>query len=544
MRERTVHITRGCNLACPTCDHRGRLQPTAEAVRGALRIASAGRPETIFLRGGEPLLLRDLPDLVRLARSEGAGRVVVDTNALLASDTRVLQPVVDAGLAGARVFLPAGDDGGWEAFVGVAGGLVRVRLGIANLRAAGVSVALRHPVERATIGALPGVIAFAASFEGPTLPVLLDVRDGGRLPADVAALAERAGVTLAVLPGAAGTIPADLPVLSFPGAESARPARVREQPVPSDDVFSVLYEEDDGRTDTARVALTWRCDQRCAMCDLAAVAGAPSDQALSLAVEAAAERGVRRLVLTGGEPTLDPRLPDVIRHARRAGIRLVELQTNAVRLGEGDRAAALAAAGLGRAFVSLHAADATTSDGLTGAPGTHARTLAGIDALLASGVEVDLNCVISRANLSDLGALVDLVHARWAAHARFGRVHFHTVRADPNAGDLMAERWRDIVPPLSALGSPLRAALDRCLAVGVPFTGPSSAMGVPWCVLDGDPRYLGALEGPAASRPHRAERPLFARAPACDGCRLVDRCPGVRRDYLALHGTDGLRTLR
>ena len=307
------------------------------------------------------------------------------------------------------------------------------------------------------------------------------------------------------------------------------------------EVFSVPFVDPvTGRTETARLATTYRCDQRCVMCDLHRLGGDLPDEAIEAAIARAARSGVGRLILTGGEPALDPRLPALVRRARAVGIGLVELQTNAVPLADGEAAAALAEAGLGRALVSLHSADALVSDAITRAPGTHAQTLRGIDRLLEAGVVVHLNAVILRTNVDGLEDLVLLVARRWAAREGFGELHLHTARADVDD----PVRWRRIVPSLRVVGPRLRAALDQCHRLGVRFSGPGSAMGVPYCVLDGDPRYLGPLAGPGASRRHRAEQAMFTRLEVCEGCRLRGRCPGVRRDYVALYGAEGLTRLR
>jgi molybdenum cofactor biosynthesis enzyme MoaA len=536
MREQTVHLTERCNLACPSCRPRGGPQPGLAALRAAVAAAARRGPARLFLEGGEPLLLRALPELVALARSLGVPEVVVATNGLLCADARRVRRLAEAGLTGARLLLPAADAEAWTRFTARPDGLRLVVQGIANLRAAGVALTLRHPVT-ADGGDPAAVVAFAAALGAPVPDVEIDLRPGpapsparlaAHLQAAAAAAAER-GVRFSFRPGQS-------PPPGF--APPAPPAASASAGPP----LTVFYTYDDGperAAGTARLTLTGRCDQACAMCALAVDGAGPSDEALRVAVEAAAERGVARLVVTGGEPCLDPRLTDLVAHARAVGIASVELQTNAVRLAHGDRAARLAAAGLDRAFVSLHAADAAVSDALTRAPGTHARTLAGIDRLLAAGVTVDLNCVIGPTNVAGLAALVELVHARWGGHARFDRIHFHTVRGDPAE----PERWRPLIAPLSAVGPALRRALARCRALGLRFTGPASAMGVPWCVLDGDPRWLGPLAGPGAPRLHREERGLFTRVAACARCGLADRCPGVRADHVAAHGDEGVRAL-
>ncbi len=109
-----------------------------------------------------------------------------------------------------------------------------------------------------------------------------------------------------------------------------------------------------------------------------------------------ARLGVSKLRLTGGEPLLRKRLPDLIaRLAAIDGIEDLALTTNGSLLVR--HAQALRAAGLTRITVSLDTLDAEAFAVLSGGRGSVRDVLDGIDAARVAGfAPVKLNCVIQR----------------------------------------------------------------------------------------------------------------------------------------------------
>src|SRR5262249_17993781 len=134
------------------------------------------------------------------------------------------------------------------------------------------------------------------------------------------------------------------------------------------------------------------------------------------AIHAALEQAAREqavVAISGGEPTLNPRLCDYLRYAKQVGVRSIELQTNAIRLADPALADAIAEAGVDIAFVSLHGSRAEICDAITKAPGTWAKTVAGLDQLARVGIRTRVNFVMCQSNAEDFPALVELVAARW-----------------------------------------------------------------------------------------------------------------------------------
>jgi MoaA/NifB/PqqE/SkfB family radical SAM enzyme len=245
-------------------------------------------------------------------------------------------------------------------------------------------------------------------------------------------------------------------------------------------------------------------------------------------------RGSRRVILTGGEPTLSPHLADYIRHARERGFEVIEMQSNATILDRPGLAERLREAGLTHAQISLHGPDSEVSDRLTAAPGTHQRTLRGVDNLLAAGVHVLLNHLIFRDNCHLLVDFVEMVDRRWGAHRDRVVIQFHAPLnefARPEKAHEHIARYTEYAPLL------LRA-IDRARALGYPMRDLQDPTGIPaLCVLDGDESYLGPILS-QKSKPHfhEWERRWLARAPACARCDAAESCMGIPRSYLELFG--------
>lgn len=170
-----------------------------------------------------------------------------------------------------------------------------------------------------------------------------------------------------------------------------------------------------GRAHTyLRVSVTDRCNYRCTYCMPAeGLDWMPRGHLLTFeeierVVRAFARMGVKKVRLTGGEPTVRRGLVELVgRIAAVPGIADLALTTNGHLL---ERLAApLAAAGLRRVNVSIDAVDPEVFAKITRG-GDVKRVLAGIDAALAAGLRpVKLNCVVVR-DLND-HELVPLVTA-------------------------------------------------------------------------------------------------------------------------------------
>jgi MoaA/NifB/PqqE/SkfB family radical SAM enzyme len=128
---------------------------------------------------------------------------------------------------------------------------------------------------------------------------------------------------------------------------------------------------------------------------------------MRLLVDDFVERGYFGVILTGGEPTLHPELPEICAYAREQGLN-VRMITNGHRLAEPRFAQAMADAGLQSAHISIYSIRADVEAILRGGnTGTLERAYRAIENMAAAGVDVHMNCVIAKQNADHLDLNVE-----------------------------------------------------------------------------------------------------------------------------------------
>lgn len=176
-------------------------------------------------------------------------------------------------------------------------------------------------------------------------------------------------------------------LIQFPGATgtSAAPASG-----PLADSFGRIHSD-------LRISLTDRCNIRCFYCmpetgaEFAPAASLLRFDQIERFVRVAVALGVSKIRLTGGEPLLRPKLPELIAKLRAIdGIRDLALTTNGVLLAR--QAHALYEAGLRRLNVHLDTLDRERFRTIARRDDLD-RVLAGIDTALALGFRLKLNAV-------------------------------------------------------------------------------------------------------------------------------------------------------
>lgn len=299
-----------------------------------------------------------------------------------------------------------------------------------------------------------------------------------------------------------------------------------------DKEFRILF-----RGSAAPVGILWlgfRCNQDCRMCWQDRNWPAPPDEMFDRWIDEFCAAGVSSLILSGGEPTLHPRLPDWLRRAKRAQIPAT-VETNAIRFTEPNFLSTLRESGLTSVVVSLHDADPSVSDAMTGAPGSFALTVAGTRAALASGLDVGVHCVVERQNVS-----------RLEAHARFvvdelndgGNRVGHVSYSFP-IGYRRRDLYRGAIAPIDELRPHLSAAVRilREQNIYVSFLGTS---GFTPCALE-DPASLAPFLPERVTDEMRESRTFVE---GCSVCALRTRCLGVHHTYVEQHGARGVEPVR
>ena len=591
MRSAGIPTNLRCNQHCLYCDRRAAeddlaaIQP--RAIRAAINRALAGGVTDIILTGGEPTLRGDLAELVAHARAAGAQRVFLQTNATQL-DARAL---AQAGLAAVWVNLSGWGDA-LDDVTRDPGGFRRTLGGIEAALAAGLRVRIESAVVRRTRPLLPELptrlaetfgagrielVSLVVPVTGPDPAELVSYEEAAQTILAIEASARTAGIWLQMGPeapppcvfppsnrtvGLYALTPGGVRADGFVKPDACRQCLVADRcsgfstayaralpplhPIVEDrmrrrlSVISTVHDQIDrefvqvdrfpGSAQPAQetIRVVFHCNQACHFCFVSTHLPAVDEERVRAAIVAAGARG-SQIVLSGGEPTLHPKLPSFVALAKASSRHPVVLQTNAVRLGDPALLSALVDAGLDKAFVSLHGATAEVSDRVTDAPGTFVRTVAGIDALHASPLGLTLNFVTCRLNFHEMPDVARMVGERWP-RARLN-ISFVAPSAD------VVPKDSTLVPRYSEVYPFLATAAGEALRLRVPVTGPGRACGIPRCLVPQSEAF-DEVEGALAESIGEYFKP-----DACAQCAETARCYGLRRSYVALHGAGEVRPI-
>ena len=282
----------------------------------------------------------------------------------------------------------------------------------------------------------------------------------------------------------------------------------------------------------------FRCNQDCGFCWQGRDWPGPPDELYLRWVDEFAAAGIDTLTISGGEPTLYRGLPELIHRAHHDHGVEVSLQTNAIRFQRESYAARLRDAGLGTALVSLHAATPALSDALTRAPGTHVRTLRGIENALAAGIKIALNCVVEADNVDELDELAELVLSRFVGPYPDNRIVVMNFSQPSDYHD--GERYRAQIAPLDRVRRPLTRAVRRLREAGVTVAA-GGTCGFPLCVFDEAPELMDPPAPNERDEVHLKDRD--AGQGPCASCAARPWCAGTRSGYRERFGFEGLRPL-
>ena len=254
-----------------------------------------------------------------------------------------------------------------------------------------------------------------------------------------------------------------------------------------------------------------------------------------------AQRGIRSVHLTGGEPTIHPQFVDILRMARRLGMR-TSIGTIGTMLCREDFAAR-ALPWLDEALFSLHGPDAETHDALTRRPGSFDRVTAAMRTCirLKPGFGAFVNTVLTRHNIHVLPRTI-------AFAVELGAQLIVVSNTTPEGGGL--DRYDELAVSLEALAAIVPAAAAAADGAVLRF------FGVPMCTL-GEHRALSndlhwdprvtvewvahpgkvSFDGLYSWAPDRRR----VHAPRCDDCSQNGVCMGVFDAYMQRWSADALQ---
>jgi MoaA/NifB/PqqE/SkfB family radical SAM enzyme len=286
-----------------------------------------------------------------------------------------------------------------------------------------------------------------------------------------------------------------------------------------------------------------QCNNHCPMCSNTGAAALFFHSTAELLRRAAFLRtcGFRRVVVTGGEATIHPGFWTVVE--RLAAYSMTwDINTHGRTFCKPGFTQRAVDSGLKRAIVSLHSHAAATSAAIFGAnEEAHLETVAGVDRLLEAGVDLMLNCVLTRLNLTELEEYLQWGYQRYGRQVAFKFVFPSTIGKGGQWAGIAALRYSEVRETTQCL-----RALAAEMHLRICFES------FPSCILQdpdavnlgrsafGETHYLDDATGDRVYAMRHIEAELSAFGEACRHCVAAHRCSGVPLAYAKQHGVDEL----
>ncbi len=283
---------------------------------------------------------------------------------------------------------------------------------------------------------------------------------------------------------------------------------------------------------TLMLDVTLRCNQGCRFCAVSGSGGEdPSPSDLYRAIQWARYRGIRRVDLSGGEPTLSEGLVDLVEQSVDSGLVDVGLVTNGRRLAYRPYVERLVSVGVRRFMVSVVGSRRDLVADITRVPESLDQTLAGLENLAALGAPHSLNITVCRSNLQYLPETLAFYRDRFPLDSIAVQFVVPMGRASaPGVSFRSAQDWRAIVRTVQDV-------LQQMPSGAASAGGPPSVtfLNVPPCLLADaaesalDPGRFGQVQW-LEGRPvwfHRVLGRVLAKPDVCRSCPLSILCKGL-----------------
>lgn len=299
------------------------------------------------------------------------------------------------------------------------------------------------------------------------------------------------------------------------------------------------------------IQLSHVCNNRCVFCvsgqmtELRMASPTPLDE-LKQRFDEAAARGITKVTILGGEPTIHATFFPILAHALALGFETIEIFTNGARLDKRDFIDRVMALGHDRFTwrISIQGWDRATHDLTTKKPGAFDRIVAGIEALAALGQTITCNmCVVEQnyRSLIELPAFVTRYPIR--------QVHLDMVRPR-DAGTREDDELDAMLPDYTDLGAVMRAMFEQLDRVAPDFD--LNVGNLPYCQLPewahrihhgGAKTYTVSADGPGklsvvAWDKYEDKRSDKLKLDSCGACAFERRCDGFVELYAQRRGTE------
>jgi len=161
------------------------------------------------------------------------------------------------------------------------------------------------------------------------------------------------------------------------------------------------------------ISLTGLCNNNCIFCLDGDKKGRfhKSENQVKKEIDDGLKEGAARLVLSGGEPTIHPKIIDFVRYGKEKGYKKIQIISNGRMLAYSSFADSLKKAGLDEVTFSLHGHTKELHETLTGINGSFNQIITGIKNAQRAGFIVNTDTTITKINYRHLPETISFIHS-------------------------------------------------------------------------------------------------------------------------------------
>ena len=233
----------------------------------------------------------------------------------------------------------------------------------------------------------------------------------------------------------------------------------------------------------------------------------------------------------GGEPTIRKDIIKVVKYFKLKGIDSIAIQTNGLMLSEKNNVVKLKNAGLSKVNLSIPGFDNKSLDSLTGFENSFTIILNAIKNIIDHKLDIEIDILISKMILPGLNNLIDKLSEYGISKFNFwyisieGNVLQNSKKLAPSMTDA-AKSIIDIIYKYDNLDIksyyiPYCFLKDHIEKVWHPMDEKA------YVITPGESFFL-----------EKGEIDIGLKIDKCEGCKMFDRCFGIRKNYLELFGDE------
>ncbi len=256
----------------------------------------------------------------------------------------------------------------------------------------------------------------------------------------------------------------------------------------------------------------------------------------------AKKRGVSRMVLTGGEPTIRKDIFKWIHFAKKQGFKEIFIITNGRLCSNMEFCKKLERAGLTHILFSLNGSCSETHDTLTQVPQSFEQIIKGIKNIKKlNSISTVNNTVITKINYKDLPNIANLLVDLQIDYFEFIFV---------NPYGFSKDNFDKIVPTYSEIIPYLHKAID----IGIKSNTKVTAESIPFCFMQGYEKYMTELSMAPIREKLMPQTNIYnlnesrkkhvkIKGAICKNCKYYSVCEGIWTEYAKHRGFKELKPL-